>query len=122
MGIIKTLDDNNDLRRDGLKELQGKIELHINEIIVASRGIMKTEWERIKKGEIIYQKTKNAAKWGGVVLFFILLTLGIHIEISTYKANNNLQSRAEVLVPVAKSTSLASTPPQISPSKNADNQ
>lgn len=76
--------------KEKIAEIRGKLDLYCNDIIVASRGIMKVEWERIKKGELTYQKTKNVAKWGGVVLLFVLFTIGVHATISSYHGHTSI--------------------------------
>lgn len=75
--------------KEKVAEIRGQIEVYCTELVSVSRAIIKDEWERIKKGEPIYQKTKNVAKWGGVVLFFVLFTIGVHAGISAYFKNEN---------------------------------
>lgn len=81
--------------KEKMAELRGQIEVHCAEIISVSRAIIKDEWERIKRGELVYQKTKSVAKWGGVVLFFILFTVGVHAGLSAYSRGNSSSTQQE---------------------------
>lgn len=77
-----------------LKETTGRIDVLCSEILGLTRLALKSEWERVKKGEVVYIKTKTAAKWGGVFFFFVFLTLGIHGYIASHK-NDSLRSQSE---------------------------
>ncbi len=80
--------------KEKVAEIRGQIEVYCADLVAVSRAIIKDEWERIKKGEPIYQKTKNGAKWGGVVMFFILFTVGVHAGISAYTKNGGISDKS----------------------------
>lgn len=62
--------------------LKQKIHGEINNLTNYSRDILKTEWESVKKGEPAYKKTKKWSIKAGILLFFILISIGIHAGIS----------------------------------------
>jgi hypothetical protein len=78
--------DNFLYEKEKISPVKFQVETLCSELISSSRGIIKREWETIKIGEPIYQKSKNIAKWGGVIFIFVLLVVGVHALISVYKA------------------------------------
>ncbi len=63
-------------------EIRAKIDGHIKGMVDIGRDILKTEWEVVKKGEPAYKQTIRFAAWGGMVMLFILVSIGIHAFIS----------------------------------------
>ena len=66
--------------------IREKINNELNELVSTSRYILKAEWETVKKGEPAYQKTKRYSIWCGVVMLFLLITIGTHAFISAIKS------------------------------------
>lgn len=66
-----------------VKEITSKVRIICAEISMLSRTVIKNEWEKVKRGEPTYAKTKQAAKWSVVTFFLIfLVTICIHAYIS----------------------------------------
>lgn len=85
--IMAQLEDLSDLEDKAKKAaLKQKIHGEINNLTNYSRDILKTEWESVKKGEPAYKKTKEWSIRGGIVLLFILISIGLHAGISISKA------------------------------------
>jgi len=59
-----------------------------NEITMMSRSILKSEWETVKLGEPAYKTTKRWSVWICVVMFFLLITIGVHAGISYVKVDS----------------------------------
>lgn len=93
--IIALLEDlQNSQDRVKQAALEEKIHGEINNITNYSRHILKTEWETVKQGEAAYKKTKEWSIKGGVVMLFILVSIGLHagISISKLPAYTNTKS------------------------------
>lgn len=68
-----------------------------NDMTAFSRSILKTEWETVKLGEPAYKETKKWSIRACILMFFLLVTIGVHAAISYSK-----KSASEVaVVPVA---------------------
>lgn len=80
MGRIAELKAERDI--DKLNVIKEQIHSAANEITAFSRSILKAEWETVKLGEPAYKRTKKWSIWICVVMFFILLTIGVHAVIS----------------------------------------
>ena len=66
-----------------VKELTARIRMLSAEISMLCRVVIKGEWEKVKRGEPTYVKTKRAAKWAVLVFFMVFVgTIGIHAYIS----------------------------------------
>ncbi|HDS1708406.1 hypothetical protein [Pseudomonas putida] len=63
-----------------------------SEITNMSRGILKTEWETVKLGEPAYKSTKKWSVWFCVVMFFLLVTIGVHAGISYMETDSKHSS------------------------------
>lgn len=72
-----------------LAEARGQVELYCSEFLSASGALLKEEWERIKIGEPAFQKSKIAAKWGGLALLLISIAIGIH----SFFINENISNQ-----------------------------
>jgi len=70
-----------------MAELKEKVHSAANEMTAVCRFILKGEWETIKKGERAYQLTKKWSIAGSVLMFFILISIGVHTGISMWRAN-----------------------------------
>lgn len=78
---------------EGLAE---KVRSTANELTEQSRYILKKEWETIKQGESAYKLTR---KWSGrtcIIMFFILLVIGVHAGISSYRSGGDASTRGEL--------------------------
>lgn len=53
------------------------------EMTVFARGLLKAEWEKVKKGESAYQKTKKWSVWFCVSMLVLLVAIGIHAFIGS---------------------------------------
>lgn len=62
--------------------LQEQVNSATLEMTVMSRGLLKTEWEKVKQGEPAYKKTKKWSVWFCVLMLFVLLTIGAHAYFS----------------------------------------
>lgn len=69
--------------------LKEQVHAGANEITAFSRSILKTEWETVKLGEPAYKRTKKWSIWICIVMFFLLITIGVHAGISYVKLNGN---------------------------------
>jgi hypothetical protein len=68
--------------------LKEQVHSAANEITMLSRSILKAEWETVKLGEPAYKNTKRWSIWICVVMFFLLITIGVHAGISYVKVND----------------------------------
>jgi hypothetical protein len=75
-----------------LNALKEQIHSAANEITAFSRSILKAEWETVKLGEPAYKRTKKWSIWICIVMLFVLLTIGIHTAISSYKPGSSVVS------------------------------
>ena len=73
------------------------------DLVQISRGILKAEWERIKNGEVNFQKTKKVFKDGSMVLAGVLIAILFAAGVQKYsdylatnKAANNIVSPANL--------------------------
>jgi hypothetical protein len=64
-----------------------KVHAATNEMTNYCRDILKIEWEHVKNGEPSYKKTRKWSVVGGVVMLFILISIGVHSVISIWKSN-----------------------------------
>ena len=93
MSILRRLkDDENsnqpkDVIESKLNSAKSEIEILCTEITFTSRSILKCEWERIKKGEDVYQKTKKFFKNSSLVVTAMIVTLFIAIFIAKYSSH-----------------------------------
>lgn len=77
--LTELLNEKDSDKWSGIKE---QIHGAANEITIFSRGILKTEWETVKLGEPAYKNTKKWSIRVCVVMFFLLVTIGIHAGLS----------------------------------------
>jgi len=83
MGKLTELKNEKDSEKLGA--IKEQVNGAANDITAFSRSILKVEWETVKLGEPAYKKTKKWSIWICVVMFFILITIGIHAGISYVK-------------------------------------
>jgi hypothetical protein len=65
------------------------------DLVQISRGILKSEWERIKNGEVNFQKTKRVFKDGSMILagaLAVILIAGGILKYSDYLAKTKMAS------------------------------
>jgi hypothetical protein len=96
----------------GIRE---KINSEINELILSSRFILKTEWENVKRGEPAYQKTKKYSLRAGILMLFLLITIGTHAFISAIKATSQDAPKSNQDAKIVNETKSVCPPTQSRP-------
>lgn len=87
MGKLSELKQEADPSKWGV--LKEQVHAGANEITAFSRSILKVEWETVKLGEPAYKRTKKWSIWICIVMFFVLITIGVHAGISYMKLNGS---------------------------------
>ncbi len=82
---LSELKEEKDLQKLGA--IKEQVHSATNEITMMSRSILKSEWETVKLGEPAYKTTKRWSVWICVVMFFLLITIGVHAGISYVKVD-----------------------------------
>lgn len=83
---LNELKEEKDIQKLGA--IKEQIHNATNEITMLSRSILKSEWETVKLGEPAYKTTKRWSVWICVVMFFLLITIGVHAGISYVKVDS----------------------------------
>ncbi|MFP3926001.1 hypothetical protein [Pseudomonas sp. W5-36] len=78
--IEELLDQDDDKKWDVLRE---QVFNATSEMTVFSRSLLKAEWEKVKKGESAYQKTKRWSVWFCVSMLVLLIAIGVHAFIGS---------------------------------------
>lgn len=81
-------------------EIKAKNYAYAQEIVETGRVILKKEWERVKEGEKAFKETKKYSLIGGVLMLFILLSIGLHAfflfsKTSEAKQNNPMPTMVD---------------------------
>ncbi|AVF55408.1 hypothetical protein AL527_09660 [Pseudomonas fulva] len=85
MGKLEEL--KKEVQTEKLGAIKEQVHSAANEITAFSRNILKVEWETVKLGEPAYKRTKKWSIWICVIMFFLLVTIGVHAGISYVKVS-----------------------------------
>lgn len=77
--------------------IRNELSSQTSELVTVARGLLKSEWEKIKEGEPAYIQSKRFSKLTGIVFFFILISVGIHAFIYSKNRDSVVDVEAGII-------------------------
>lgn len=87
--------DNIDYDKEQIIKIKLQVKNYCSDIANSSRYILKREWEKIKVGEVSFQKSKKWAKTGGMLLLIVLFVFATHALIAFYRGGSLVVDKSQ---------------------------